>query len=72
MDIDITTISLKELLSDRKVFQIFDDEFRDAGWLDVTALLKSDSTLIDLYKDGTVPKDVLDRIMSKLSKDKKA
>ncbi|MEE3481754.1 MAG: hypothetical protein VZQ80_07180, partial [Lachnospiraceae bacterium] len=64
---EILNKPLKELLSDRTVFSVFDDEFREAGWLDVTVLLKSESSLSDLYRDGTVPKEVLDRIQMRLS-----
>jgi|GEM_PF-1087891 hypothetical protein len=67
MNIDITSIKLKDLLANREVFQIFDEEFSGAIWLDVTALLKSESTLNDLYKDNTVPKEVLDRIVKRLT-----
>lgn len=64
---DILNTPLKDILSDRRVFSVFDDEFREAGWLDVTVLLKSESSLTDLYKDGTVPREVLDRIQMRLS-----
>lgn len=60
-------IPLKDLLSDRQVFGIFDEEFRDGGWLDVTALLDSESSFSDLYRDGTVPVTVLDRIKDRLA-----
>jgi len=63
---DILDRPLAEILADRKIFNIFDEEFRNAGWLDVTALLKSESTFNDLYKDGTVPEAVLDRIKEKI------
>ena len=60
-------VPLKDLLSDRKVFGIFDEEFRNGGWLDVTALLGSESLFADLYQDGTVPEKVLDRIKQRLA-----
>ncbi|MDD6381250.1 MAG: hypothetical protein PUG04_06160 [Lachnospiraceae bacterium] len=60
-------IPLKNLLSDRQVFGIFDEEFRNGGWLDVTALLDSESSFEDLYHDGTVPEKVLDRIKKRLT-----
>ncbi len=63
---DILDRPLAEILADRKIFNIFDEEFRNAGWLDVTALLKSESSFNDLYKDGTVPEVVLDRIKEKI------
>ena len=58
-------IPLKKLLSDRQVFAVFDEEFRNGGWLDVTALLDSESSFSDLYRDGTVPTGVLDRIKTR-------
>ncbi len=64
---EILDTPLKDVLCDRRIFSVFDDEFRDAGWLDVTVLLKSESTMADLYKDGTVPKEVLDRIQMRLT-----
>ena len=64
---DILDRPLAEILADRKIFNIFDEEFRNAGWLDVTALLKSESSLNDLYRDGTVPEAVLDRIKEQIS-----
>lgn len=64
---DILDRPLAEILVDRQIFNIFDEEFRNAGWLDVTALLKSESSLNDLYRDGTVPEAVLDRIKEKIA-----
>ena len=64
---DILDRPLAEILVDRQIFSIFDEESRNAGWLDVTALLKSESSLNDLYRDGTVPEAVLDRIKEKIS-----
>jgi len=66
-NMDILDRPLAEILVDRKIFSIFDEEFRNAGWLDVTALLKSESSLNDLYRDGTVPEAVLDRIKEQIS-----
>ena len=57
---------LTELLQDRRIFSIFDEEFRKGTWLDVTALLGSESTLGGLYDDGTVPAEVLDSILKRL------
>ncbi len=57
---------LTELLQDRRIFSIFDEEFRKGTWLDVTALLGSESTLGGLYDDGTVPPEVLDSILKRL------
>lgn len=60
-------IPLKMLLSDRQVFGVFDEEFRNGGWLDVTALMDSESCFSDLYRDDTVPAKVLDRIKQRLT-----
>ena len=57
---------LSALLQDRDIFAVFDEEFQRATWLDVTALLTSESTLQDLYTDGTVPAEVLDNIVKKI------
>lgn len=62
----ITQISLSELLKNRDIFEIFDEEFHNASWLDASALLGSESTLEDLYKDKIVPGHVLDRIVATL------
>lgn len=59
---------LSELLQNRKIYQVFDEEFRKGTWLDVTALLGSDSTIKQLYADGTVPRETLDAIIARLSK----
>ena len=61
---------LSALLSDRRVFGIFDEEFHRHTWLDVTALLGSESTLGGLYSDGIVPSEVLDRIVKRLNDNK--
>ena len=63
---DYRDIPLGEMLKDRRIFSIFDEEFHRDTWLDVTALLGSESTLGSLYEDGTVPKEVLDRILKRL------
>ena len=57
---------LSELLQNREIFAIFDEEFQRGTWLDVTALLGSDSTINQLYGDGTVPVETLDRIVARL------
>ncbi len=59
-------IPLSELLNNREVFEIFDEEFHNATWLDASALLGSESTLVDLYADGIVPASVLDKIVAAL------
>lgn len=57
---------LSVLLQNREIFAIFDEEFARATWLDVTALLSSESTLSDLYTDGIVPDGVLDEIVKRI------
>lgn len=63
---DFCKLPLSELLQDRSIFHIFDEEFQKAGWLDVTALLNSESRIQDLYDDKTVPAEVLDRIVERV------
>ena len=65
---DYRDYPLSELLQNRKIFAVFDEEFQKGTWLDATALLGSDSTINQLYRDGTVPHDTLDSIMSILSR----
>ena len=57
---------LSVLLQNRDIFAVFDEEFHKATWLDVTALLSSESTLSDLYTDGIVPAAVLDEIVKRI------
>ncbi len=63
---DIKQQPLSILLQNRDIFAVFYEEFQRATWLDVTALLSSESTLMDLYSDGTVPSEVLDEIVKKI------
>ncbi len=65
---DYREFPLSELLQNRKIFAVFYEEFQKGTWLDATALLGSDSTINQLYRDGTVPRDTLDSIVSRLSK----
>ncbi len=67
---DISKEPLSVILQDRDIFAVFDEEFQKATWLDVTALLSSESTLSDLYNDGTVPANVLDEIVDRIKKEK--
>ena len=67
---DISKEPLSVILQDRDIFSVFDEEFQKATWLDVTALLSSESTLTDLYNDDTVPADVLDEIVNRIKKEK--
>ena len=66
---DIKQQPLSVLLQDRDIFAVFDEEFGRATWLDVTALLSSESTLLDLYADGTVPAEVLDEIVKRIEEE---
>lgn len=60
-------LPLSQILSDRRVFGIFDEEFQNSNtWLDVSALVQSESTIQDLYNDQTVPHDILDIIVARL------
>ena len=63
---DYKNIPLSEILRDRDIFVIFDEEFQKDTWLDVTALQGSDSTIEDLYFDKTVPENVLERIEKRI------
>lgn len=63
---DYKNIPLSEILRDRDIFVIFDEEFQKDTWLDVTALQGSDSTIEDLRSDKTVPENVLERIEKRI------
>ena len=65
---DYREYPLSELLKNIKIFAVFDEEFQKGTWLDATALLGSESTINQLYRDGTVPKETLDKIVERLSK----
>ena len=58
MYMDFKKLPFSQMLQDRKVFGIFDDVFQQGTWLDVSALLASESCIEDAYADGTIPKDV--------------
>lgn len=64
---DFRNIPFSELLQDREVFGIFDEIFQKGTWLDVSALVASDSTIESSYKDGTIPESSLDEIVEKLN-----
>lgn len=59
-------LSFSELLQDRAAFQVFHEEFQKGTWLDVAALVGSESCIDDAYKDGTIPEAVLDAIVARL------
>lgn len=64
---DYREYPLSQLLQNRKIFAVFDEEFQKGTWLDATALLRSDSTINQLYRDGSVPRETLDEIVNRLS-----
>jgi hypothetical protein len=66
---DYKKLPLSEILREREIFVIFDEEFQKDTWLDVTALQASDSTIEDLRTDGTVPEDVLVRIEARIERE---
>lgn len=66
---DYTKLPLSEILREREVFVIFDEEFQKETWLNVTALQGSESTIEDLYNDGTVPEEVLKRIEKRIKEE---
>ena len=43
-------IPFSELLQDRAAFDVFHEEFQKGTWLDVAALVGSESTIDDAYK----------------------
>lgn len=48
------------------MFHIFDEEFQKDTWLDVAALVGSESCIDAAYKDGTIPKTTLDSIVARM------
>ena len=64
---DYSRSTIGELLLNREVFAIFDEEFHKGTWLDVTALQASESRFSDLRADDIVPADVLERIEKRLA-----
>ncbi len=65
---DFRDYPLSLLLKNRDIFAIFDEEFNKGTWLDVTALLNSESSINQLYSDDTVPAETLNRIVARLSR----
>ncbi len=65
---DYREFPLSELLQNRKIFSVFDEEFQKGTWLDATALIGSECTINQLYRDGTVPRETLDKIVERLSR----
>ena len=59
-------VPFSQLLQNRSIFGIFDDVFQKGTWLDVSVLLASKSCIDDAYRDGSIPKETLDEIVSRL------
>jgi|GEM_PF-1072055 len=57
---------LSEILRTEKIYNIFIEEFSKEEWLDVTVLLHSDCSASDILEDGTVPREVMERVTSRL------
>jgi len=57
---------LSEILRTEKIYNIFIEEFSKEEWLDVTVLLHSDCSASDILEDGTVPREVMERVASRL------
>lgn len=66
---DYKNLPLSQILREREIYIIFDEEFQKSTWLELSALQNSDSTIEDLYSDKIVPKDVLDRIGERIQKE---
>ena len=66
---DYKSLPLSQILRERDIYVIFDEEFQKASWLDLSALQASDSTMEDLYSDNILPKDVLDKIDERIKKE---
>lgn len=57
---------LKEILKNREIFNVFHTEFQKDPWLNLAGLQSSEASILDLYRDGTVPREVLDAIVARL------
>ncbi len=66
---DYKKLPLSEILREREIFVIFDEEFQKDTWLNVAALQASESTIEDLHSDGTVPEEVLERIEKRIEEE---
>ena len=63
---DYRKIPLSQLLADRDIFAIFDEEFQKESWLDVTVLVHSEGSIDDMLQDDVIPQRVLLRIIDRL------
>lgn len=57
---------LSEILRTEKIYNIFYEEFSKEEWLDVTVLLHSDCSVDEILEDGSVPKEVMTRVATRL------
>ena len=57
---------LSEILRTEDIFNLFYEEFSKEEWLDVTVLLHSDCSASDILEDGTVPREVMERVANRL------
>ena len=57
---------LSEILRTEDIYNLFYEEFSKEEWLDVTVLLHSDCSASDILEDGTVPREVMERVTSRL------
>ena len=57
---------LSEILRTEKIYNLFFEEFSKEEWLDVTVLLHSDCSASDILEDGTVSREVMERVASRL------
>ena len=63
----ITEKPLKEILKDREIYNVFHTEFQKSTWLNLAELQASEACILDLYRDNTVPREVLDAIVTRLT-----
>ena len=59
-------LPFSQILRERSIFEIFDQEFQKGTWLEISAIVGSDSSIEDCYRDGTIPDVILDRIVERL------
>ncbi len=57
---------LSEILRTEDIYNLFYEEFSKEEWLDVTVLLHSDCSASDILEDGTVPREVMERVANRL------
>lgn len=57
---------LSEILRTEDIYNLFYEEFSKEEWLDVSVLLHSDCSASDILEDGTVPREVMERVANRL------